>query len=143
VVIGLSIWFSIRAPSIWPEAGLQSWCVPAGAALFLVGVIVRWYSIVHLGRFFTVDVAIAADHQLIDTGPYRYVRHPSYTGALLAFIGFAMALRNWASVLIISLPIAFAFLYRINVEERALIQALGERYRTYIKRTKRLIPFVY
>ncbi|HMG05340.1 MAG TPA: isoprenylcysteine carboxylmethyltransferase family protein, partial [Chthoniobacterales bacterium] len=104
---------------------------------------VRWYSIVHLGRFFTVDVAIAADHQLIDTGPYRYVRHPSYTGALLAFIGFAMALRNWASVLIISLPIAFAFLYRINVEERALIQALGERYRAYIKRTKRLIPFVY
>jgi protein-S-isoprenylcysteine O-methyltransferase Ste14 len=143
VVIGLSIWFSIRGPSIWPEAGLPSWCVPAGAALFIVGVIVRWYSIVHLGRFFTVDVAIAADHQLIDTGPYRYVRHPSYTGALLAFIGFAMALRNWASVLIISLPIAFAFLYRINVEERALIQALGERYLTYIKRTKRLIPFVY
>ena len=54
-----------------------------------------------------------------------------------------MVLRNWASVLIISLPIGFAFLYRINVEERALIQALGERYRTYMKRTKRLIPLVY
>jgi hypothetical protein len=63
------------------------------------------------------------------------------TGALLAFIGFAMVLRNWASVLVISLPIALAFLYRINVEERAPVQALGERYRSYIKRTKRLIPF--
>jgi protein-S-isoprenylcysteine O-methyltransferase Ste14 len=93
--------------------------------------------------FFTVNVAIAADHQLVDTGPYRFVRHPSYTGALLAFVGFAMVLRNWASVLVISLPIAFAFLYRISVEELALVQALGERYRAYIKRTKRLLPFVY
>ena len=143
VVIGLSIWFSIRAPSIWPAAVLPPWCVPAGVAFFVVGVVLRWYSIIHLGRFFTVDVAIAADHQLIDTGPYRFVRHPSYTGALLAFIGFAMVLRNWASVLMISLPIALAFLYRINVEERALVQALGERYRDYIKRTKRLIPLVY
>ena len=58
-------------------------------------------------------------------------------------MGFALVLRNWASVLIISLPIAFAFLYRINIEERALVQALGERYRAYIKRTKRLIPFLY
>lgn len=105
--------------------------------------VLRWYSIIHLGRFFTVNVAIAADHQLVDTGAYRFVRHPSYTDALLAFIGFAMVLRNWASVLVISLPIAFAFLYRINVEERALVQAFGERYRAYIKRTKRLIPLVY
>jgi hypothetical protein len=97
-------------------------------ALFVGGMVLRWYSIIHLGRFFTVNVAIAADHQLVETGPYRFVRHPSYTGALLAFIGFAIVLRNWASVLVISLPIAFAFLYRINVEERALVQALGERY---------------
>ena len=143
VVIGLSIWFSIRAQSIWPAAVLPTWCVPAGVMLFIFGVVLRWYSIIHLGRFFTVDVAIAADHQLIDSGPYRYVRHPSYTGALLAFIGFAMVLHNWASVLMISLPITLAFLYRINVEERALVQALGERYRDYIKRTKRLIPLVY
>jgi protein-S-isoprenylcysteine O-methyltransferase len=112
-------------------------------AIFGAGLVLRWYSILHLGRFFTVNVAIAADHQLVDTGPYRFVRHPSYTGALLAFIGFALVLRNWASVLMISVPIAFAFLYRISVEERALVQALGERYRAYIKRTKHLIPFVY
>ena len=103
----------------------------------------RWYSIIHLGRFFTVDVAIAADHQLVDTGPYRFVRHPSYTGALFAFIGFGFVMRNWASLLLITVPIFAAFLYRINVEERALLGALGERYRVYSQKTKRLIPFVY
>ena len=143
IVIGLCIWLSIQAQSLWPRAVLPPWCVSIGVALFVVGMVLRWYSIIHLGRFFTVNVAIAADHQLVETGPYRFVRHPSYTGALLAFIGFAMVLRNWASVLLISLPIGFAFLYRINVEERALVQALGDRYRAYMKRTKRLIPFVY
>jgi protein-S-isoprenylcysteine O-methyltransferase len=143
IVIGLCIWLSIQAQSLWPQAVLPPWCVSIGVALFVIGIVLRWYSIFHLGRFFTVNVAIAADHQLVETGPYRYVRHPSYTGALLAFIGFAMVLRNWASVLLISLPIGFAFLYRINVEERALVQALGDRYRAYMKRTKRLIPFVY
>jgi protein-S-isoprenylcysteine O-methyltransferase len=143
IVISVCVWLSIQTRSLWPNAVLPAWSVPTGVALFGVGIFLRWYSIIHLGRFFTVNVAIAADHQLIDTGPYRFVRHPSYTGALLAFIGFGMVMRNWASVLVISLPIAFAFLYRIHVEERALIQALGERYRAYMGRTKRLIPWVY
>jgi protein-S-isoprenylcysteine O-methyltransferase len=143
IVIIVCIWLSIQAQRRWPNAVLPPWFVPIGIVFFIGGMILRWYSIIHLGRFFTVNVAIAADHQLVDTGPYRFVRHPSYTGVLLALIGFAMVLRNWASVLIISLPIGFAFLYRINVEERALVQALGERYRAYMKRTKRLIPLVY
>lgn len=143
IVIIVCIWLSIRTQWRWPQAVLPPWSVPIGVAVFIGGMVLRWYSIIHLGRFFTVDVAIAADHQLVDTGPYKFVRHPSYTGALLAFIGFAMVLRNWASVLVISLPICLAFLYRITVEERALVQALGERYRAYIKRTKRLIPLVY
>ena len=142
-VILVCIWLSIQAQERWPKAVLPPWFVQIGLVLFVGGMILRWYSIIHLGRFFTVNVAIAADHQLVDTGPYRFVRHPSYTGALVAFIGFAMVLRNWASVLIISLPIGFAFLYRIHIEERALVQALGESYRAYMKRTKRLIPLVY
>ena len=142
-VIGVCIYFGIRAHWRWPQAVLPPWSVPIGVALFICGTVLRWYSIIHLGRFFTVDVSIAADHKLIDSGPYRFVRHPSYTGALLAFIGFSMVLRNWAAVLVISLPIALAFLYRIKVEERALVEALGDRYRDYMTRTKRLIPFVY
>ncbi|MEY2496612.1 MAG: hypothetical protein QOD12_168 [Verrucomicrobiota bacterium] len=143
IAIGLGVWLSIQARSLWPQASLPSWCFEAGVALFVLGILLRWYSIIHLGRFFTVDVAIAADHQVVDTGPYRFVRHPSYTGALLAFIGYGLVMRNWASLLLISAPIFFAFLYRINVEERALLAALGERYGTYSKKTKRLIPFVY
>ena len=129
IAIGAGIWLSIQARSVWPQALLPAWCFEAGVALFVIGILLRWYSIIHLGRFFTVDVAIAADHQLIDTGPYRFVRHPSYTGALLAFIGFGLVMRNWASLLLVSVPIFFAFLYRINVEERALLAAFGDRYR--------------
>jgi protein-S-isoprenylcysteine O-methyltransferase len=143
IVIGVAVWSSIQARSLWPQALLPSWCFEAGVAFFILGILLRWYSIIHLGRFFTVDVAIAADHQLVETGPYRFVRHPSYTGALLAFIGFGLVMRNWASLLLISAPIFFAFLYRINVEERALLAALGERYRAYREKTTRLIPFIY
>src|ERR1700730_7205812 len=143
IVIIVCIWLSIRAQGRWPQAVLPPWSIPTGVAIFVGGMVLRWYSIIYLGRFFTVNVAIAADHQLIDTGPYRFVRHPSYTGALLAFIGFALVMRNWASVLLISVPIFFAFLYRIHVEERALLAALGDRYRVYSEKTKRLIPFVY
>lgn len=143
VVIAVCVWLSIRVRSLWPFALLPRWSAPVGIVIFAIGIVLRWYSIIHLGRFFTVNVAIAADHQLIDTGPYRFVRHPSYTGALLAFVGFGLVMRNWASLLAISLPIGLAFLYRITVEEQALTQALGDRYRAYIQRTKRLIPFVY
>ncbi|MEY2545602.1 MAG: hypothetical protein QOG48_719 [Verrucomicrobiota bacterium] len=114
-----------------------------GLILFLVGIILRWISIWKLGRFFTVDVAIAEQHQLVDTGPYRFVRHPSYTGALLAFLGFGLCLSNWMSILVLLIPITLAFLWRIHVEERALLDALGDNYREYIARTRRLVPFVY
>lgn len=114
-----------------------------GLILFAAGLLLRWYSIIHLGRFFTVDVSIAAGHTVIETGPYRFVRHPSYSGALLAFVGFGLCLRNWAALPVLLVPITVAFLWRIHVEERALIEALGNDYRQYAGRTKRLIPVVY
>jgi protein-S-isoprenylcysteine O-methyltransferase len=114
-----------------------------GVTLYAAGLILRWYAILHLGRFFTVNVAIAADHRVIDTGPYRFVRHPSYTGALMAFLGLALCLANWASLTVLVVPVFFVFLRRIQVEEAALLQALGDEYRGYMSRTKRLIPAVY
>jgi protein-S-isoprenylcysteine O-methyltransferase len=101
------------------------------------------WSIVHLGRFFTVDVAIASDHHVVDTGPCRRVRHPSCAGAVLAFAGHGICLGNWVSLLAVTVPVARAFLLRIEVEERALIAALGDSYREYASRTHRLLPFVY
>ena len=62
---------------------------------------------------------------------------------LLAFIGFALSLANWVAALVVVVPIVAAFVHRMNVEESALTGALGERYAAYMRRTKRLLPFVY
>ncbi len=114
-----------------------------GLLLFVIGLAIRWIAIIHLGRFFTVNVAIAQDHKLITTGPYRYVRHPSYTGTLLTFLGFGLCLLNYISLLAIFLPIGIAFLWRMRVEEQALREAFGQRYEEYAARTRRIIPFVF
>jgi protein-S-isoprenylcysteine O-methyltransferase len=145
VVIGVSIYLALTAIHRWPDATLphrQSFAA-LGVVLFVLGVALRWYSIIHLGRFFTVDVAIAKDHQLVETGPYRVLRHPSYTGALVAFVGWGLSLGNWGALLVMIVPIFFAFVYRMNVEETALLAGLGAPYASYSRRTKRLIPFVY
>jgi protein-S-isoprenylcysteine O-methyltransferase len=114
-----------------------------GYCLLVLGLALRWYAIFHLGRFFTSNVAIAKDHCLIDTGPYRFVRHPSYTGSLLAALGFTLSFTNWASIPIIFVPYCAVTLWRIHVEEEALSAALGEKYSSYMRRTKRLIPLIY
>jgi protein-S-isoprenylcysteine O-methyltransferase len=114
-----------------------------GVVLFAAGLIFRWWAIVTLGRFFTVDVTIEKDHELVERGPFRLVRHPSYTGVLLAFVGWALTLRNWGAILVVLVPIFVAFVRRMNVEENALTEALGNQYRDYIRRTKRLVPGVY
>ena len=145
IIILASISLGVHMSRRWPVAAFQHPHLFAalGVIIFVVGLILRWYSIIQLGRFFTVNVAIAEDHQLIDSGPYCWVRHPSYTGALLAFLGFGLSLGNWLAFLVIMVPIFLAFAYRMNVEERALMGALGDRYASYARRTKRLVPFIY
>src|SRR5215471_4107608 len=115
----------------------------AGVVLFVAGLLLRWWAIITLGRFFTVDVTIEKDHELVERGPFRMVRHPSYTGVLLALVGVGLSMQNWAALLVILLPIVAAFIRRMNVEEEAPSRALGPRYTEYMKRTKRLVPFVY
>jgi protein-S-isoprenylcysteine O-methyltransferase len=122
----------------WPNLVLG-----VGGGLLGLGLALRWYAILHLGRLFTTNVAIAADHHLVDTGPYRFVRHPSYTGSLLAVLGFSVSIGNWASLLIVFVPCCAVMLWRIHVEEAALSEGLGEPYRQYTQRTKRLIPAIY
>jgi len=144
-VIIVSIWLGIQMVWLCPGAAVafRGQLYVFGFILFLGGLALRWYSIGYLGRFFTVDVSISAEHKLIDAGPYRYVRHPSYTGALLAFLGLGFCFGNWLSILFLTAPIIGAFLWRIRIEESALTQALGNDYRAYRRRTKRLIPWVY
>lgn len=116
----------------------------AGLAIFAAGVGLRWYAMAHLGRFFTFDVAVADDHRIVDTGPYRRVRHPAYTGSLLSFVGLGLCGGGNAIALpVLLLPIAWAFMHRIRIEEEALLAGLGDAYADYARRTWRLVPFVY
>ena len=152
VVIALSIMAgvfisgsrSLRAGWIglfdFPES---DWIPTVAVVLFAAGLAIRWWAIVILGRFFTVDVVIEKDHELVERGPFRWVRHPSYTGVLLAFLGWAMTLWNWVAMAVVLVPILVAFLRRMKVEEAALSGALGDRYAEYMRRTKRLVPLVY
>lgn len=111
--------------------------------VFALGLILRWWAILSLGKFFTVDVAIAADHQLVVRGPYHLVRHPSYSGMMLAFVALALTFQNWLSLACILIPISLALSYRIYVEEIALEAAFGGAYQQYAKTTKRLIPGIF
>jgi protein-S-isoprenylcysteine O-methyltransferase len=146
IVIFISVFGAFYASVAVPQAGFGKLSAAAGilgVILFVCGLAFRWSAIVYLGRFFTVNVAIASDHKLIDSGPYRFIRHPSYTGALMAFLGLGLCIGSWLSLAILLVPILLVFLHRVRIEEAALLQGLGEPYRGYMSRTKRLIPGIY
>ena len=114
-----------------------------GICLMVTGTAFRWYSAAVLGKYFTFDVSIQSGHALIQQGPYRYVRHPSYTAALLTLIGFGLTLGNWVGLIVSFLCLASAYAYRVPIEEAALRAFLGEPYSQYMKRTWRLVPFLF
>jgi protein-S-isoprenylcysteine O-methyltransferase Ste14 len=145
LVIAVSITAGVSVAQNFPAAALPHAAMFAaiGVMLVIAGLLLRWWAIITLGRFFTVDVTIEKDHQLVDRGPFRVVRHPSYTGVLLAFAGLGLSLGNWAALAVVLVPISAAFIHRMNVEEEALCRARGTRYPEYMKRTRRLVPFVY
>jgi protein-S-isoprenylcysteine O-methyltransferase len=129
-----------------PQAAIpweRAWIFLAGICLMLAGIALRWYSVRVLGKYFTFDVAIHSGQTLIEAGPYRCIRHPSYTGALLTLLGFGLALGNWAGLAAGLFCLGSAYAYRIPVEEAALATALGEPYKQYVSRTWRLVPFLF
>jgi protein-S-isoprenylcysteine O-methyltransferase Ste14 len=114
-----------------------------GLSVAWLGMAVRAWSVRALGEFFTVDVTVAADQRVIDDGPYALVRHPSYTGMLMAILGFGIALDSWGAVAAaLFLPLA-AVVIRIRHEETMLRRELGEPYEAYAKRTARLVPGIW
>jgi protein-S-isoprenylcysteine O-methyltransferase len=142
IAVTAGVMTSQRVPTA-AFAGARAAALWVGCVLFALGLVLRWYSIVYLGRFFTVNVAIHSRHEVVDSGPYRLIRHPSYAGALLAFLGLALCFANWLSLILVMLPILWAFGRRIAVEENALASALGTPYIRYMQRTKRLAPYIY
>ncbi len=129
------------------QANYQVWTAQnkliayVGLGIMLVGMIVRWKSIMQLKKDFTVDVAITESHQLQTDGMYKNMRHPSYLGLLLVGIGLAIAMNSIVSVLVISIVFYFAIMYRIKVEERILLNEFGNSYKKYISKTTKMWPF--
>jgi protein-S-isoprenylcysteine O-methyltransferase Ste14 len=114
-----------------------------GSLLVLTGLIIRVTSILKLKQQFTYTVTKIENHELIETGLYKIIRHPGYLGQLIIFLGISVCLSNWLSVLLMIIPVLSGYIYRINVEERFMLEQLGQKYIDYLKRTKRLIPSVY
>ena len=140
IVISLAIHWAF-APGA--RAPTTTWLPWIGLGVMASGIALRFRSIAALGEFHTPNVAIRAQHRLIERGPYRYVRHPSYLGALIGFDGFGLALGDWRSFALFLLVMPLPYLFRIREEEAVLAAAFGEPYRAYQRRTKRLIPGIY
>ena len=115
---------------------------PVALLLMLGGLALRWVAILTLGRFFTVDVAIHSDHPVVDVGLYRFVRHPSYSGLMITFLGLGVFFGNWLSIIGLLVPTALGVANRVIQEERALLESLGPAYASYCARTRRFIPWV-
>src|SRR5271154_6535209 len=122
---------AVLMSSLLPHAAM-SWkrtsVFLVGISFMFVGIALRWYSAAVLGKYFTFDIAIQSGQTLIEAGPYRYIRHPSYSGALLSLLGCGLALGNWAGLCAGMCCLGFAYAYRIPVEEAVLASALGDVY---------------
>ena len=114
-----------------------------GIGVMLLGLILRHWSIVSLGKFFRTTIELQKGQKVIDNGPYRHIRHPSYAGIILFFIGYGIVSKDWLSLGVdVCLPIA-SLVYRIQIEEKALAEGMGQDYVAYQKRTKKLLPGIW
>ena len=126
-------WLTIPRPEV---------AVVLGMALLIAGAVLRRLCFNALGKSFTGTVIVARDQTIVQNGPYRFVRHPSYTAAFLMFVGIGLALCSWISLAILFFAHCYLYGRRVAVEERALLDTLGTPYREYMSRTRRFIPFV-
>jgi protein-S-isoprenylcysteine O-methyltransferase Ste14 len=142
IALAISSGIILAANTRIPVSNLQM--LPyIGLVIVILGMILRFISVWTLGRLFTVDVTIRENHKIKKDGVYKIIRHPSYTGSLLSFVGFGISLNNWLSMIAVIILITVAFLYRINIEEKILIDQFGDDYLDYKKSTYYLIPWIY
>jgi protein-S-isoprenylcysteine O-methyltransferase Ste14 len=114
-----------------------------GVVLGWLGLLLRWWSFVSLGRYFTTVLATSEDQPVLTRGPYRILRHPSYTGLLLAFAGAGLMVGNWLSAVGAVVLVLIGLIHRLRIEEQALTATLGDRYRDFAASRARLIPYVW
>jgi protein-S-isoprenylcysteine O-methyltransferase Ste14 len=114
-----------------------------GALLTAAGIAFRQWAIAVLGAYFTVEVRVSSGQSVVESGPYRHVAHPSYTGLVMVFVGVGLMLGNWLSLAFLTLVPAIGLVIRIKVEERALLAGIGEPYRRFLAGRARLVPGVW
>jgi protein-S-isoprenylcysteine O-methyltransferase Ste14 len=133
------------APRFAPAATIRPPAVAfaVGFVILLAGLVLRGWSIKTLGAYFTGAVKVSTDQPVITAGPYRLLRHPSYAGLLLIMTGFGLVSANWVGLAGMVLLTLAGLLWRIHAEERALLTTLGDPYRAYAARHKRLVPLVW
>ncbi|MFO0886214.1 MAG: isoprenylcysteine carboxylmethyltransferase family protein [Pirellulales bacterium] len=141
------LWISQAEQVDWFDANRQSSFASGigtlGVVLFVAGAVLRWWSIAALQRFFVSETYVSQQQPLVDWGPYRFIRHPSETGILLATLGSALLSQSVIAGVIWVLGLLPLVIYRVLLEEQGLIQGLGNCYTDYQKRVRRLLPFVY
>jgi protein-S-isoprenylcysteine O-methyltransferase len=141
IALLIAFWLAfVRAWSFPPGSRLPLFAV--GLSLIVLGSLLRRYCFRTLGQYFTGDVRARSDQPVIRAGPYRLVRHPSYTAGMMMFIGIGLALGSWFSFILLTIATIATYGYRVVIEERALLDAIGEPYRSYMKETKRFVPYV-
>ncbi len=123
-----------------PGATVVFWL---GIVVMFLGLFLRHWSIIILGRYFRTTIELEKGQKVIRKGPYKYVRHPSYAGIVLFFVGYGLLSKNWLSLFAaVCLP-TVSLVYRIRIEEVALAEGLGAEYATYQGKTKKLIPGIW
>jgi len=143
IAIGYSVAIAVSFAPVGRLPGGQPFWLLVGAACIAGGLWIRHRAMATLADSFTCHVEFQADHRLIETGPYRRIRHPGYLGQLLVLLGVGIALASWLSIVGLMVPVLVAFLWRIRVEEEALRGEFAERFDSYATRTWRLIPGLY
>ena len=128
---------------VWLWPGGRLWPVIVGLVMIAAGIALRAWSIATLGRFFQYRIQVQSEHRVITHGPYRYVRHPSYSGLALVILGIAVASGSTLGFLVAAVLTGIGLAVRIHAEEKQLTDALGEQYERYASARKRLIPGVW
>lgn len=146
LIVSLSIAIALgifAAPILLPQFTVHTKAVAIGVALIWAGIAVRVWAIRTLGNFFNTRVVVRQDQRLITSGPYRYLRNPAYTGVVMTFLGFGVAIGNWLSLITLLVFGCAPFVQRIAVEDRALAARFGPEYEDYRRKTWSLVPFIW
>ena len=114
-----------------------------GIAMIWAGMAFRFWAVQTLGAFFRTSVVVQDGHQLVTAGPYRWLRHPAYTGALLTVTGLGLALGNWVSLAAMAILPTVAIAWRMHVEEQALSEQFGEAYKEFRESRSAVLPCVW